>query len=99
GSAIVYGPDSGKVYSTFISLKEGRKDIDVIGASGYLGFNKEKGEYIITNKEKFVEQSLPGNLISLNTGNCKVYAEGKMNLGADLGQVKLNSIGIATHNT
>lgn len=99
GSAIVYGPDSGKVYSTFISLKEGRKDIDVIGANGYLGFNKDKGEYIITNKDKFVEQSLPGNLISLNTTNCKVYAEGKMNLGADLGQVKLNSIGIATHST
>lgn len=99
GSAIIYGPDSGKVYSSFISLKEGRKDVDVIGSYGFLGFNKERGEYIITNKEKFVEQSLPGNLISLNTSNCKVYAEGKMDLGADLGQVKLNSVGVATHST
>lgn len=99
GSAIVYGPDSGKVYSTFISLREGRKDVDVIGAYGFLGFNKQKGEYIITNKEKFVEQSLPGNLISLNTTDCKVYAEGKMGFGADLGQVTFNSMGIATHST
>ncbi len=99
GSAIIYGPDSGKVYSSFISLKEGRKDVDVIGADGFLGFNRQKGEYVITNKEKFVEQNLPGNLISLNTTDCKVYAEGKMDLGADLGQVKLNSIGIATHST
>ena len=99
GSAIIYSPDTNMVYSSFVSLRGGRKDIDVIGADGFLGFKKETGEYVITNKEKFVEQSLPGNLISLNTSNCKVYAEGKMDLGADLGQVKFNSIGIATHST
>jgi hypothetical protein len=73
--------------------------VDVISSDGYLGFDKESKEYRITNKEKFVEQSLPGNYISLNTENCKVYAEGKMDLGADLGQVKFNTIGIATHST
>lgn len=99
GSAIIYSPDTNMVYSSFVSLRGGRKDIDVVGADGYLGFKRETGEYIITNKDKFVEQSLPGNLISLNTNNCKVYGEGKMNLGADLGQVKLNSFGIATHST
>lgn len=98
GSAIIYGPDTNMVYSSFVSLRGSKKDVDVIGASGYLGFNKERNEYIITNKEKFVEQSLPGNYISLNISDCKVYAEGKMALGADLGQVKLNSFGIATHS-
>lgn len=99
GSAIIYGQDTNMVYSSFVSLRGGRKDVDVIGADGYLGFDKESKEYRITNKEKMVEQSLPGNYISLNTENCKVYAEGKMDLGADLGQVKFNSIGIATHST
>jgi hypothetical protein len=99
GSAIIYGPDTNMVYSSFVSLRGGRKDVDIIGASGFLGFNKDKGEYIITNKEKFTEQSLPGNLISLNTTNCKVYAEGKMDMGADFGQVKFNTIGLATHST
>lgn len=99
GSAIIYSPDTNMVYSSFVSLRGGKKDIDVVSADGFLGFNREKKEYVITNKEKFVEQSLPGNYISLNTNNCKVYAEGKMELGADLGQVKLNAFGIATHNT
>jgi len=99
GSAIIYSPDTNMVYSSFVSAKGGRKDIDVISANGFLGYNKAKGEYIITNAEKFVEQSLPGNYVSLNTSNCQVYSEGKMNLGADLGQVKLNSFGIATHNS
>lgn len=99
GSAIIYGQDTNMVYSSFVSLRGGRKDVDVIGADGFLGFDKESREYRITNKEKFVEQSLPGNYISLNTENCKVYAEGKMDLGADLGQVKFNTIGIATHSS
>lgn len=99
GSAIIYGQDTNMVYSSFVSLRGGRKDVDVISADGFLGFDKETREYRITNKEKFVEQSLPGNYISLNTDNCKVYAEGKMDLGADLGQVQFNSIGVATHST
>ena len=99
GSAIIYGPDTNMVYSSFVSLRGGRKDVDVISADGFLGFDKESGEYRITNKEKFVEQTLPGNYISLNTNNCKVYAEGKMDLGTDLGQVKFNTVGIATHST
>ena len=99
GSAIIYGQDTNMVYSSFVSLRGGRKDVDVIGASGFLGFKKETSEYVITNKDKFTEQSLPGNYISLNTNDCKVYAEGKMDLGADFGQVKFNSVGIATHST
>ncbi|TRU43984.1 MAG: hypothetical protein EWV49_21660, partial [Microcystis aeruginosa Ma_QC_Ch_20071001_S25] len=99
GSAIIYSPDTNMVYSSFVSLRGGRKDVDMIGADGFLGFDKEKSEYIITNREKFIEHSLPGNYISLNTQNCGIYAEGKMELGADLGQVKLNTFGVATHNT
>ena len=99
GSAIIYGQDTNMVYSSFVSLRGGRKDVDVVGASGFLGFDKDSKEYRISNKEKLVEQSLPGNYISLNTEDCKVYAEGKMDLGADLGQVKFNTIGIATHST
>ena len=94
GSAIIYGPDTNMVYSSFVSIRGGKKDLDVIKSSGFLGYNKERGEYVITNAEKMVEQNLPGNYISLNTANCKVYAEGKMDLGADFGQVKLYSFGI-----
>ncbi len=99
GSGIIYSPDTNMVYSSFVSTRGNKKDIDVIGADGFLGYDKSTNEYIITNKEKFIEHSLPGNYLSLNTTDCKVYGEGKMNLGADLGQVKINSFGIATHST
>ena len=99
GSAIIYGQDTNMIYSSFVSLRGGKKDVDIIKSDGFLGYNKDSKEYRITNKEKFVEQSLPGNYISLNTENCNVYAEGKMDIGADFGQVNFNTIGITTHHT
>jgi hypothetical protein len=41
GSAIIYGQDTNMVYSSFVSLRGGRKDVDVISSDGYLGFDKE----------------------------------------------------------
>jgi len=99
GTGIMFNNDSGKVYSAFISPVEGRKDKYVISADGYMFFNKETNEYQISSKEKLEENSLPGNFMSLNTTNCSVYGEGKLDMGAELGQVKVVTAGAATHYT
>ncbi len=99
-SGIIYSPDTNRVYSAFLSPKNAAKnDKDVFAAEGFLGFDKEKKEYRISSKEKLVETSLPGNYMSLGTTNCLVYAEGKLDMGADFGQVKVTTAGNATHNT
>jgi len=97
-SGIVLAKDSAYVYSTFLSLKSRKRDIDVLPAEGYLFYDKTSKEYRISNKDKLVEIALPGNYISLNTAYCKVYAEGKINLGENIGQVKLTTVGNAIHN-
>ncbi len=91
--------DSVHVYGAFLSPRKGRTDVTVVGADGFLFFDKASREYRIANKEKLIERSLPGNYISFSTKTCAVYGEGKMNLGSDLGQVKLQPVGNATHNT
>lgn len=91
--------DSVHVYGAFLSPRKGRTDVTVVGADGFLFFDKTSREYRISNKEKLVERSLPGNYISFNTKTCAVYGEGKMNLGSDLGQVTMLPVGNATHNT
>lgn len=91
--------DSVHVYGAFLSPKKGRTDVTVVGADGFMFFDKASREYRISNKEKLVERSLPGNYISFSTKTCEVYGEGKMNLGSDLGQVNLLPVGNATHNT
>lgn len=92
-------PDSSGIYGAFLSTKKAKTDVSVVVASGYLFFDKASREYRISNKEKLVERSLPGNYVSFNTKTCMVYGEGRMSLGANLGKVCIQSIGNATHNT
>ncbi|MBC7865362.1 MAG: hypothetical protein IAF38_20470, partial [Bacteroidia bacterium] len=86
-NALMYSPDTTGVYTGFVSPKPSkRNDKEIITADGFLTFDKDAGEYRISNREKLVEQNLPGNYLSLNTSNCVVYGEGKFDIGADLGQ-------------
>ena len=48
---------------------------------------------MISNKDKITEIALPGNLISISTDTCKVYGEGKITFGENIGQVSLESVG------
>jgi hypothetical protein len=96
-ASLMVTTDSTHFYSAFLSTKESTNDPYVLSASGFLFFDKATREYRISNKEKLVERSLPGNYLSLNTAQCKVYGEGKINLGGDFGQVKVESYGSAIH--
>jgi len=97
---IIYSPDTNMVYSAFLSPRTiSKTDKDILVADGFLGFDKEAKEYQISSKEKLIENSLPGNYLSLGTTNCLVYGEGKFDIGADFGQVKLTAAGNGTHNT
>lgn len=98
-AGIVSTLDSVHVYGAMLSPKKARTDVTVVGADGFLFFDKASREYRISNKEKLVERSLPGNYISFSTKACTIFGEGKMNLGSDLGQVQLLPVGNATHNT
>jgi hypothetical protein len=87
------------VFASFLSLQGARNSKDVIEADGILTYDKENLMYEISNKEKLLEMSLPGNYVSLNTENCEIYTEGVYNLSNDLGQVKLKSVGNARYST
>jgi hypothetical protein len=89
--------DSTHFYSAFLSPKQSSNDPAVLPANGFLFYDKVSKEYRISNKEKLVERSLPGNYLSLSTTQCKVYGEGKVDLGGDFGQLKIESVGSAIH--
>lgn len=96
--AIMSTVDSNAIYTAFLSKPVSKNDIQVCPAEGYLFYDKPSREYRISSKEKLVERSLPGNYLAMSANTCMVYGEGKLNLGSDLGQVKLISVGQANHN-
>lgn len=99
GTGLFYNQDTNMVFASFLSLQGARNSKDVIEADGILTYDKENLMYEISNKEKLLEMSLPGNYVSLNTENCEIYTEGVYNLSNDLGQVKLKSVGNARYST
>ncbi|MFY9310211.1 MAG: hypothetical protein WAQ28_14285 [Bacteroidia bacterium] len=96
-ASLMVTTDSTHFYSAFLSPRKSTNDTYVLPADGFLYFDKTAREYRISNKEKLVERSLPGNYLSLNVAECKTYGEGKVNLGGDFGQVKIESFGNVTH--
>ncbi len=97
-SSVMLSADSLGIYTSFLNGKKKYSHTEVVTSEGFLFYNKEKEEYIISNKDKLQEMSFRGSYLSLNTKNCKVYGEGIMELGGELGQVKLSSAGVVQHN-
>ncbi|MBL4592756.1 MAG: hypothetical protein JKX68_02950, partial [Flavobacteriales bacterium] len=97
-ASIFLSPDSLGIYTSYINNKKKYSHIGVLPAEGFLYYDKEKEEYKISNKDKLQEMSFTGNYLSLNTKNCKVHGEGKIELGNKTGQVEINTAGVIEHN-
>ena len=85
--------DPFSMYGTFLSRTKDDKDQKVISAKGLLFYDKGRKEYMISNKDKIRQRELPGDLVALAVDNCTVLADGKVDLGVNLGQVKLTNVG------
>jgi hypothetical protein len=96
-SGIMVTNDSIGLYSAFLSRKIRPSDSNVLTSDGFLFFDKVEREYKISSKEKLNEFMLHGNYMSLNVNDCKCYGEGKMDIGTDLGNIKVDVAGNGYH--
>lgn len=97
-SSIFLAKDSAHIYSSFLNGRKKYSDIPLVNVDGFLHYSKRDNQYKISSKEKLVEFNMPGNYLSLHKNDCKIYGEGKLNLGANLGQIKLTSVGNISHD-
>lgn len=89
--------DSSHIYSRFIDVRRDPNDQALINATGYLYYNKNAKKYIVADKSKFLNPDTTGSLVSLQKEFCLQHSEGKVNLGIDIGQIKLNPTGSVNH--
>ena len=85
--------DSSHVYSTFLTSRKDYSDIPIISGGDYLYFNDKQNAFEIANLAKIENPDTTGVLFRYSNTNCTVLAEGKMDMGMDLGQVMLQSAG------
>jgi hypothetical protein len=91
--------DSVHVYPTFLSGRKFSSDKPVVTSSGYLYYDSQKQEYLIGEQPKLLDRSAPGNLLILHRESCELFGEGKLDLGAELGQIKIVTAGNVKHNS
>ena len=90
--------DSVHVYPAFFSKEKSYSDRTLITSEGYLHYDKAAQLFKIGSKEKINDFTLPADYLSLHREDCKLYGEGKLDLGESLGQVKLNTYGNVRYN-
>ncbi len=97
-NGFLFASDSTGLYPAMMSAKrKAGSDIEVLGVSGYLFFDKKTQEFKISSKEKLQDAELPGSYMSFNVNTCNSFGEGKMDMGKNLGQVDLGCSGTITH--
>jgi len=96
-ASLMFSNESNRFYSGFLTKEKNRSDHRIISANGHLKFDKLSEIYMIGDIEKLKSTTLEGNQISLSRKQCIITAEGKLQLGQDLGNVNLESFGMATH--
>jgi len=90
--------DSIHIYPTFLSAQKSWSDVALVNSSGWLYYEKAKGRYVITSREKLIDQTLPGNMLALDKNFCILSGEGNINMGGKFDLVKLSSAGKVIHS-
>lgn len=87
-----------QLYSTFVGPQTRYSDKPLISSDGWLWYDEPKGQYQLASAEKKANPEADGPILSFNANTCKTEAKGPLNLGVDLGQVKLNAAGKLVHD-
>lgn len=92
-ASVLFNLDDMKPYSAFLT-KDKAVDNEILGAAGFLTYDKIRKEYRIASHEKLENiAETPGNYLALKTQSCEVYGEGKLNFEIKQNAVKTYSYG------
>ncbi|MBR4786767.1 MAG: hypothetical protein IK013_02660 [Bacteroidales bacterium] len=85
--AIASSNQTGRIYTAFGVAKDQFNDAEYINVFGYITYDKETHEFKAASKEKLMDPTVPGNIITLSKDNCVATGTGKIDMGTKLGRV------------
>lgn len=89
--------DSVHIYPAFLTGHKSYSDRTLITSNGFLYYDRVSQMFKIGSKEKINDFMLSENYLNLHREDCRLYGEGHIDLGENLGQVKLNAYGNVKH--
>jgi hypothetical protein len=91
---MLYSKSAAKPYLAFFQPKESFSDSLMVTAGGFLEYVPSLQQFRIGSAEKLDKIDGPGPFFSLTTENCMARGEGRLNLGLNAMQMKMESFGI-----
>ncbi len=93
-TSVMLAGDSLHIYPAMFSGQNDHRDQKIITANGYLTYDRGISQYVLTTKEKHLDNNLPDNLIRINPETCQLRGEGDVTFHSDdMGQVSIQSYG------
>ncbi len=89
--------DSVHTYPAFFTYRKNYSDKQMVNPKGFLHYDKAAHLYKVGSKEKIKDFTLAEEYVSLHREDCRLYGEGDIDLGHDLGLVTINNYGSVTH--
>lgn len=96
---VVYSEFFSSIYPSLFEKPKAFGDTLVAGIDGFIRFDHTTGSYMAGSNTRIDRKSLTGNLLTFSADQCKLTAEGNLNIGASLGSVKLQTFGDVTQFT
>ncbi len=85
--------DSTHVYPIFSGRKYTYSDDEILPIHGALYYDKLYGKFIMGDSGKLFHNAITGNYFEINENEKIAYAEGKLNLALNLGDIKITGAG------
>jgi hypothetical protein len=90
--------DSTHIYPAFLSQRKNYSDRQMVKPEGFIHYEKGSMLYKVGSKEKIKDFTLSEEYLSFHREDCKLYGEGAIDLGQNLGQVKIKNYGSFRHD-
>lgn len=93
-NGIYLASDTISGFAAFLSQEVRPTDKQMFFANGVLYYDEDITSYVITERAKVEDPSLPINILRFNNLECTMEGEGEMSLGDGKSQLEVNSYGI-----
>ncbi len=93
-NGIYLASDTISGFAAFLSKEVRPTDKQMFFANGVLFYDESITSYVVTERAKVQDASLPINILRFNNMDCTMEGEGEMSLGGDRSQLEINSYGI-----
>jgi hypothetical protein len=94
---MMFSPFESRIYPAFFNPRETFADSVMVSSSGYITYSDPTTSFLITEPGREEALFASGSLVSLNTTNCQIHGEGRINLGLTAGPFGLDTYGWIDH--